>query len=175
MPLPGLVRLVTANLETPAVQTLFAGLRLRRAPCVQVFAGGKEVLRQAHEPLLPALLRWACVVALRAQAGESEDAFLPIAALTPPPQVAAAAAPAGDDVKAPKPQAAAPAAPSQDPAAPAEGQTSVFDPPDPKLAKPGYTKRLPNGETVHYFPKMPCLRYGHALVEDFFWGGWGVL
>ena len=83
--------------------------------------------------------------------------------------------PAGDDVKAPKPQAAAPAAPSQDPAAPAEGQTSVFDPPDPKLAKPGYTKRLPNGETVHYFPKMPCLRYGHALVEDFFWGGWGVL
>lgn len=48
---------------------------------------------------------------------------------------------------------AASAAPASDSSA-----GSVFDPPDPKLAKPGYTKRLPNGETVHYFPKMPCLK-----------------
>lgn len=35
---------------------------------------------------------------------------------------------------------------------------SIYDPPEGKFARPGATKRLDNGQRVHFFPKMPCLR-----------------
>lgn len=37
---------------------------------------------------------------------------------------------------------------------------SIYDPPEGKFARPGATKRLDNGQRVHFFPKMPCLRCG---------------
>lgn len=35
-----------------------------------------------------------------------------------------------------------------------------YDPPTGKYARPGAIKRMNNGKTGHFFPKMPCLRCG---------------
>lgn len=62
---------------------------------------------------------------------------------------AQAPAPAGHSASAP--------AESQQPGAAAAG-SSIYDPPGGKYARPGATKRLEDGRTVHFFPKMPCLK-----------------
>lgn len=56
-----------------------------------------------------------------------------------------------------------PAGSSQQPLAPQAQQhraPSQFDPPTGKFARAGATKRMSDGRTGHFFPKMPCLRCG---------------
>jgi hypothetical protein len=38
---------------------------------------------------------------------------------------------------------------------------SIYDPPQGKQNRSGTTKLTPNGNLVHYFPKMPCLKCGN--------------
>lgn len=46
-----------------------------------------------------------------------------------------------------------------------------FDPPSGKYAKPGATKRLADGRTAYFFPKMPCLRCGCPWWSSEEWNG----
>lgn len=39
--------------------------------------------------------------------------------------------------------------------------TSIYDPPQGKQNRSGTTKLTPDGNLVHYFPKMPCLKCGN--------------
>lgn len=48
---------------------------------------------------------------------------------------------------------------------------SPYDPPGGKYARPGATKRMPNGITAHFFPKMPCLRCGCPWWTSDEWNG----
>ena len=47
----------------------------------------------------------------------------------------------------------------------------MYDPPGGKFARPGATKCLPDGRTVHFFPKMPCLRCGCPWWSSDDWNG----
>lgn len=168
----GTVRVVHADTSaSPQLQKLAASLGLKRFPALLAFAEGKEVLRRQGERLIPASLRHTCVTLLLSRppaAGTvphtpakqaEEDGIAPSLApasaskaieqsarvSAPGETLPAAAAAAGGGSSSPYPEASSPA--------------SVYDPPEARLAKPGFTRRMPDGETVHYFPKMPCLRY----------------
>jgi G3E family GTPase/thiol-disulfide isomerase/thioredoxin len=54
---------------------------------------------------------------------------------------------------------------------PFEGMSNELDPPNGKYAKPGATKRLADGRTAHFFPKMPCLRCGCPWWSSEEWNG----
>lgn len=55
--------------------------------------------------------------------------------------------------------------------APSENMSDELDPPSGKYAKPGATKRLADGRTAHFFPKMPCLRCGCPWWSSEEWNG----
>ncbi|KAL6780058.1 hypothetical protein ACKKBF_B14595 [Auxenochlorella protothecoides x Auxenochlorella symbiontica] len=169
----GTVRVVHADTSaSPQLHKLAASLGLKRFPALLAFAEGKEVLRRQGERLIPASLRHTCVTLLLsrppaagtvphtpAKQAEEDGIALSLAPASaskaieqsarvsaPGETLPAAAAAAGGGSSSPYPEASSPA--------------SVYDPPEARLAKPGFTRRMPDGETVHYFPKMPCLRCG---------------
>ncbi|KAL4436621.1 hypothetical protein ABPG75_003760 [Micractinium tetrahymenae] len=73
----------------------------------------------------------------------------------------AAGKPAAPSPSAPNPEAASSAAAAAPAAAtPSSDSSGAFDPPSGKFAKPGATKRFPDGRLGYFFPKMPCLRCG---------------
>jgi hypothetical protein len=60
--------------------------------------------------------------------------------------------------------------PSSSPSA-AALQGGVYDPPVGKYARPGMVKKLPDGRSAHFFPRMPCLKCGCPWWTSDEWNG----
>lgn len=50
-------------------------------------------------------------------------------------------------------------------------QEGVYDPPAGKYARPGMVKKLPDGRSAHFFPRMPCLKCGCPWWTSDEWNG----
>jgi hypothetical protein len=147
----GLV-VVNADAGASSSNQLLAGaLKVKAFPEVQVYRDMKLASKLACAAATPAgLLRLAAQLAAPASSGSGSPAASAPAAPTTTPTAALEAA-----------AAAAPAtatAAAGGTTATTSSSSSPFDPPAPKFAKPGATKRFPDSRLGHFFPKMPCLR-----------------
>lgn len=128
-----------------SIQLLAGALKVAAFPEVHAYRGMKLESKLAPAQATPAaLLRLAALLAPAAAGGTiaSTRANGNTAAAT------AAAAPSVAALAAEQPLAVAPSSRGD----------GTWDPPGGKFAKPGATRRFPDGRLGHFFPKMPCLR-----------------
>lgn len=136
----GNVGVIFSDLATSKANSVLAGaLGIKLLPAVHIYRGMK-----LDKKLVGAEEVTAAAIIAAAGTGTSTGAA--------PAAAAPAATPAG----------APPSSSQQPPAQHAQPQRrpSQFDPPTGKFARAGATKRMSDGRTGHFFPKMPCLRCG---------------
>ncbi len=141
---PGLVVVDADAGASPANQVLAGALKVA-CPEVHVYRDMKLASKLAGAQVTPAAL-----VALLARLAPGSSSNGISASATAAPAAVPTASPAA---------AAAAATPTAAAASSSNGSSGVFDPPGGKFAKPGATKRFPDGRMGYFFPKMPCLRW----------------
>ncbi|PRW34073.1 cobalamin synthesis P47K [Chlorella sorokiniana] len=141
---PGLVVVDADAGASPANQVLAGALKVS-CPEVHVYRDMKLASKLAGAQASPAAVTALLAGLTPSSNGNSSSSSAAVAAASAAPPPAASAAAAGS----PAPAWAGISAGS-----------GVFDPPGGKFAKPGATKRFPDGRMGYFYPKMPCLRCG---------------